>query len=471
MRNGLDVDLLRAAAHVIRNLSVNEIVVAGDLGDRGPRLDRVIDLLMRQPSVSIVWGNHDASWMGACLGQEALIATVVRISLRVPAAHAARGGLRHHHGAGGEARAHRLRGRSAERFGVKGEGLRDTLLMQRMQKAMAVVQFKLEGQVTRRHPEWNLEHRNLLHRIDPAARTITIDGKTYPLLDARLPTVDFAGDPYALSAEEEACMARLQQSFLKSPALWEQMRWVERQGSHVRAARQGADLPGCVPVDAEGGLASFMVDGEPRRGRALFDALQRVVHRAFRDKARDDLDTLYYLWTGPLSPLFGKDRMATLETYLVADKATHKETKNPYFAMIHDAAFCSRICEEMGGDRDKGLIVNGHVPVKIEEGESPVKRSGRAVTIDGAFSEAYGDKGYTLVLEAGRTALAQHHHFESVDEAVAAGADIIPSVTDLETYEAPRTVGDTEKGDELRLEIGLLEELLRAYQTSVLPEQ
>lgn len=471
VRNGLDVDLLRAAAHVIRNLSVNEIVVAGDLGDRGPRLDRVIDLLMRQPSVSIVWGNHDASWMGACLGQEALIATVVRISLRYRRLTQLEEGF----GitmAPVEKLARTVYGDDpAERFGVKGEGLRDTLLMQRMQKAMAVVQFKLEGQVTRRHPEWNLEHRNLLHRIDPAARTITIDGKTYPLLDARLPTVDFAGDPYALSAEEEACMARLQQSFLKSPALWEQMRWVERQGSMFARRDRALIFHGCVPVDAEGGLASFMVDGEPRRGRALFDALQRVVHRAFRDKARDDLDTLYYLWTGPLSPLFGKDRMATLETYLVADKATHKETKNPYFAMIHDAAFCSRICEEMGGDRDKGLIVNGHVPVKIEEGESPVKRSGRAVTIDGAFSEAYGDKGYTLVLEAGRTALAQHHHFESVDEAVAAGADIIPSVTDLETYEAPRTVGDTEKGDELRLEIGLLEELLRAYQTSVLPEQ
>src|SRR6202044_2272325 len=139
-----------------------------------------------------------------------------------------------------------------------------------------------------------------------------------------------------------------------------------------------------------------------------------------------------------------------------------------YFSLIHDAAFCARICEELGGDPEAGLIVNGHVPVKIEEGESPVKRSGRAVTIDGAFSEAYGDKGYTLVLEAGRIALAQHHHFESVDEAVAAGADIIPSVTDLVTYATPRTVGETEKGDELRLEIAVLEELLRAYQTSVL---
>jgi fructose-1,6-bisphosphatase III len=470
VRHGLDVDLLRAAAHVIRNLSVNEIVVAGDLGDRGPRLDRVVDLLMRQPSVSIVWGNHDASWMGACLGQRALIATVVRISLRYRRLTQLEEGFGITMAPVEKLARTVYADDPAERFGVKGEGLRDTLLMQRMQKAMAIVQFKLEGQVTRRHPEWSLEHRNLLHRIDPAAGTITIDGKVHPLLDARLPTVDFAGDPYALSAEEEACVARLEQSFLQSPALWEQMRWVERQGSMFARRDRALIFHGCVPVDAAGELASLVVDGEPRRGRALFDALERKVRRAFRGKAQDDLDMLYYLWTGPLSPLFGKDRMATLETYLVADKATHKETKNPYFAMIHDAGFCSRICEELGGDRDKGLLVNGHVPVKIEEGESPVKRSRRAVTIDGAFSEAYGDKGYTLLLEAGRTALAQHHHFESVDEAVAAGADIIPSVTDIETYDAPRTVGDTEKGEALRLEIEVLEELLRAYQTSVLAE-
>jgi fructose-1,6-bisphosphatase-3 len=163
--------------------------------------------------------------------------------------------------------------------------------------------------------------------------------------------------------------------------------------------------------------------------------------------------------------------MATFESHFVADKAAQKETKNPYFTRIHDAAFCAKICAELGGDPDHGLIVNGHVPVHIEAGESPVKRSGRAVTIDGAFSEAYGDKGYTLVLEAGRTALAQHHHFESVDEAVAAGADIIPQVTDIEVAPAPRTVGDTEKGEELRREIEVLEELLRAYQENVLLEQ
>ncbi len=470
VRAGREVDLLRASAHVIRNLSVAEIVVAGDLGDRGPRLDRVVEFLMRQPHVSIVWGNHDASWMGACLGQEALIATVLRLSLRYRRLSQLEEGF----GitmAPVEKLARTVYGDDpAEHFGVKGEGLRDPLVMARMQKAMAIVQFKLEGQTSRRHPEYALEHRQLLHRIDPRAGTVTIDGKTHPLLDTRLPTVDFAGDPYALSPEERACMDRLAQSFRDSTPLWSQMTWVERQGTMFLRRDPAVIFHGCVPVDDAGAFKSFAVDGEPRAGRALFDALERKVRRAFRERAQDDVDVLWYLWTGPLSPCFGKDRMATFETYFVADKETHKETKDPYFALIHDAAFCTRVCAELGADPQKGLIVNGHVPVRIEQGESPLKRSKRAVTIDGAFSEAYGDKGYTLVLEAGRTALAQHRHFESVDEAVAAGADIIPEVVDLETYPHPRTVAETEKGEEISCEIEVLLALLRAYEARVVIE-
>ncbi|MFT3774630.1 MAG: fructose-bisphosphatase class III [Minicystis sp.] len=471
VRADRDVELLRAAAHVIRNLSVAEIVVAGDLGDRGPRVDRVIDFLMRQPQVTIVWGNHDASWMGACLGQRALIATVVRISLRYGRIEQ----LEEGYGIAMEPVEKLARSvygdDPAAQFGVKVETLRDPLLLARMQKAMAILQFKLEGQTSRRHPEYGLEHRQLLHRIDPRAGTVTIDGKTHPLLDTRLPTIDFDGDPYALSPEEEACVARLEQSFFQSTPLWNQMTWVARRGKMVHRRDLALIFHGCVPVDASGAFESLAVDGAPRAGKALFEALEHKVHRAFRGRAEDDVDMLWYLWTGPLSPLFGKDRMATFETHFVADPETRHESKNPYFKLIHDAAFCARVCAELGGDEAHGLIVNGHVPVKIDAGESPLKRSGRAVTIDGAFSEAYGDKGFTLVLEAGRTVLAQHHHFESVDEAVAAGADIIPAVTEIERHDPPRTVADTDKGEELRNEIEVLEALLRAYEENVIEEQ
>jgi fructose-1,6-bisphosphatase-3 len=314
-----------------------------------------------------------------------------------------------------------------------------------------------------------MEHRMLLHRIDPAAGTVEIDGKSYPLRDTNFPTVDWA-DPYRLSAEEEAAVARLRQSFLLSPVLWQQMRFVERKGAMFLRRDQNLIFHGCVPVDDAGELLSMEVGGVEYRGRALFDALDREVHRAFRDRDQSSLDMLWYLWTGPCSPLFGKDRMATFETYYVEDKATHKETKNPYFKLIHTQEFCKKVFADFGVDPDVGLIVNGHVPVKIEQGESPVKDSGFAVTIDGAFSEAYGDKGYTLVLKAGRTYLALHHHFESVAEAITAGADIVPTISEIRTYPNRRAVGDTETGEMLRREIGVLELLIRAYRENVVEE-
>jgi fructose-1,6-bisphosphatase-3 len=470
VRAGLEIELLRALAHAIRNLSVEELVVAGDLGDRGPRVDRVIDFLMRQRRVSIVWGNHDACWMGACLGQEALIATVLRVSLRYRRLSQIEEG----YGitmAPVEKLARTMYGDDpAERFQVKGEGLRDRLEMARMQKAMAILQLKLEGQAIARHPEWEMEDRRLLHRIDPEAGTVTIDGVAHPLRDRALPTIDWR-DPYALHPEEAACIARLRESFYRSARLWEHMSWVERHGSMSLTRDRALIFHGAVPVQDDGAWRASTIDGEKVSGKALFAACERVVRRAFRDRAAADLDTLYWLWAGPASPLFGKDRMATFETYFVADKATHHETKDPYFAKIHDADFCARVIGELGGDRERGLIVNGHVPVKLDEGEKPMKRSGRAVTIDGAFSEAYGDRGYTLVLDANGTWLAQHHHFESVDAAVANGADIIPTIEHIERLEAPRTVGGTEVGVELRHEIDALEALVRAYAAHEVREQ
>jgi fructose-1,6-bisphosphatase-3 len=228
---------------------------------------------------------------------------------------------------------------------------------------------------------------------------------------------------------------------------------------------------GCLPVDADGRFLAFPIDGAPRAGRALLDAFDTVVQRAFLKRAPDDVDLVFYLWTGPLSPCFGKDKMATLETYLVADKATHEETKNPYFKLLHDAGFCARVLYELGIDHPDGLIVNGHVPVKLDAGEAPVKKSGRAITIDGAFAAAYGDKGFSLVLDAHRMYLAQHHHFESVDAAVGRGADIVPTVSDVQVYGRPRTVGDTEIGDQLRAEIDALRELVRAFEGGAIRER
>ena len=467
IRDDGGIEILRSTAHVLRSFSSYEVIVAGDLGDRGPRIDRVIDALRRQRNLAITWGNHDAEWMGACLGQEALIATVVRISLR----YGRISQLEEGYGIPVEPLEQLVHasygGDPAERFHSKGEDLRDPLLLARMQKAAAVLQFKLEGQTSRRNPAFGLESRCLLHQIDPTAGTVTIDGKAHPLLDTAFPTIDWA-DPYKLSEAEARCIELLKRSFLGSPALWRDMRFVADRGGMSMLRDENLIFHGCVPCDDAGEFLELEVDGAPRKGRALFEALDRVVRRAFKDRAQADVDLLYYLWAGPRSPLFGKDRMATFETYFVADKATHKETKNAYFQLIHEAPFCRRVAREMGVDDDEVLIVNGHVPVKLEAGESPLKKSGLAVTIDGAFSEAYGDHGFTLVIDADQTYLAKHHHFDSIDGAIDRGADIVPEIQVLRKHARVIRVGDTRRGDELREEIAALDQHVVAYRDRVI---
>ena len=259
-------------------------------------------------------------------------------------------------------------------------------------------------------------------------------------------------------------MDRLRQSFLSSRKLWDHSCFLVRHGTMYLHRDDHLIFHGCVPVDEKGEFLPFEIDGQERRGRALFEAIETLIARVPSQPGQRDLDLLWYLWCGPCSPLFGKDRITTLENDLVEEHATHVEIKNPYFHLIHEAPFCERVLREFGVDPERGLIVNGHVPVKVEKGESPLKRSGKAITIDGAFSQAYGDHGYTLVLEPDRTVLAQHHHFESVEAAVREGVDIIPEVREIRRWERPRQVVDTEQGEELRREIALLEQLCLAYR-------
>lgn len=458
-----ELDLLRLSARIVRNLAIAELIVAGDLGDRGQRIDKSIDFIMKQPHVSVTWGNHDTSWMGACLGHGACIATVVRLSLRygritqleegygIPLEPVAK--LVSAHYANDPAR----------HFACKDVGDRDALLLARMQKAMAIIQFKLEGQLIARNPHYNLQARDLISRIDYQKGTVSIAGREYPLQDTLLPTLD-PSSPLDLNAEESECMRALTESFVSSPTLWKHMTFLARKGSMALIRDHALIFHGCVPCDDTGAFLPLEIDGVPRRGQELFDAIEVSLQRAFMSKRQADLDLLWYLWCGPLSPLFGKDKIATFELYFVADAATHKEVKNPYFKLIHEVDFCDKVLEEFGVDPARGLIVNGHVPVKIEAGESPVKRSGKAVTIDGAFSEAYGDKGYTLVLQPERTYLALHHHFQSVEDTIKNGTDMIPETQDLRSYTPPRRVADTEEGRDIEGQIALLELLIRAYR-------
>jgi len=468
---------VRAASRLIRNLSVSELIVAGDLGDRGPRIDKVIDYLMVQPNVSILWGNHDAIWMGACLGEDASLLTALRFSARYRRAAQ----LEEGYGIITTPIEKLVRDCYAddpcEHFKPKGEGWRDAVMVARMQKAIAIMQFKAEGRLIERHPEWGLEHRRLLHRIDLKAGTVTLEGpgqpaQVHPLIDTRLPTIDPA-NPYEYSVQERECMDRVRASFTASQKLWEQMNWVVKKGRMWTAREDVLIFHACVPVDADGTPQELEVNGVRRSGRDLMDALATIVRRAFRKGAdgRDsDADWLWYMWGGPRSPLFGKDKLATFESHFVADKAAREEHKNPYFELIHDAEFTKRIGGLFGCD-ERVLIVNGHVPVKVEKGEKPVKRGGNAVTIDGAFSEAYGDRGYTLVLAPDRIDLAEHSKFESVQQVVATGADIVPKMTTIREYPSPRTIGDSHRGVLIRRQIADLEKLVKAYEEGLMLER
>ncbi|HET6250290.1 MAG TPA: fructose-bisphosphatase class III [Tepidisphaeraceae bacterium] len=462
-RRGRVLHLVHITGRLIRNLAIYELIIGGDCWDRGPRGDLVVEYLRRQPNVSFIWGNHDAAWLGACLGQEALICHVLRVSLRyrrlaqldegysVPLTPL-------------EYLANTVYADDpAKHFWPKSAGLRPEILVARMQKAIAVMQFKLEGQMIARNPQWEMEHRRLLHRIDLKRGTIEVDGVAYPLRDAHLPTLDPA-NPYELTPEEKSCIARLRHSFVSSQKLWEHMVYMVGNGTMVSVRDDHLIFHGCIPCDAKGEFLPMNIDGENVSGRAMFEEIEKVVVRAMDRKQEKDLDLLWYLWSGNRSPLFGKDRIATLERDFIEDKKPHHETKDPYFALIHETWFCEKVLAEFGVDPARGLIVNGHVPVAIEKGESPLKRSGKAITIDGAFSEAYGDHGYTLVLEADRTLLAKHHHFESVESAVRDGVDIVPGVDVVRAWSKPRMMADTERGQEFRCQIDMLERLIEAYR-------
>jgi fructose-1,6-bisphosphatase-3 len=297
-QRGRVLHLIHLVGRLVRNLAIRELIIGGDCWDRGPRGDKVVDYLRQQPYVSFIWGNHDMAWLGASLGHEALICTVLRISLRyrrigqldegysiplTPLEHLARTVYSDD---------------PAKHFMPKSGGMRPIELVARMQKAIAIIQFKVEGQLLARNARWNLDHRRLMHRIDFRAGTITIDGATYPLRDTYLPTVNPA-DPYALSADEELCLQRLKNSFLSSQKLREHMRYMVGHGSMYLIRDDHLIFHGCVPCDADGNFLPLEIDAKPVAGRAMFDAIQTVVHRALETRLPVDLDLLWYLWSGP----------------------------------------------------------------------------------------------------------------------------------------------------------------------------
>ena len=474
LSTGIADDFIAALCSMIRRLSVDRLHIIGDVFDRGPRADRIMDELMTYEHVDFEWGNHDISWMGAASGCRALIANVVRIALGYNSYDVLEDGY------GLNLRplsvfAERVYGADpcAEFYPhTLDDVMYDTVeysLTAKMHKAIAVIQLKLEGQLMRDHPEYGMEERRLFERVDFRAGTLTHGGRTYALRDTSFPTID-PDDPLRLTEEEEDLMRILASSFHHSGRLNAHIRALYARGSMYKTVNGNLLYHGCIPLNEDGSFREVAIDGETFRGRALLDRLDTVARRAYFGEfdtpeqiaARD---YLWYLWCGPDSPLYGKDKNAFFERTLLGDDAAELKRENyaPYYELSRDPAVCGRILAEFGLDPRRGHIVNGHVPVIRAEGQTPVRAGGRLFVIDGGISKAYrvktGIAGYTLIYDSHSLRLAEH-----------TPGEITPSVSVVEKMERRVNVADTDIGEELATRIADLSVLLAAYRSGEIKE-
>ena len=474
-----------AICNVIHTLSIDQLHILGDIFDRGPGAHIIMDYLLTRENFDLQWGNHDALWMGAAAGCDACIAIVLRLSLRF----ANLATLEEGYGinllplatfametyADDPCLQFQPIGNLAE---VKGDEKRLRLIAQ-MHKAISVIQFKLEGQLVRQHPEWNIDRRGTLENIDFSGNgTYRFDGKDYPLLDTSFPTLD-KDDPYRLTAEEEELMKRLHHSFRISEKLQKHIRLLFSHGSMYTVCNSNLLFHASVPLNPDGSLRQVEIDGKAYEGRELMQQIEQRMRFCFQhDTPREQRlaarDFFWYLWCGPDSPLFDKSRMTTFERYFLADPATHHEEKGAYYQLRENPEVCTRILDCFGVEGETRHIINGHVPIHAAQGENPIKADGMLMVIDGGFSKSYhhttGIAGYTLVYHSRGFELIQHEPFTSTAEAVANGTDIKSSKQIVEMMGRRIRVRDTDKGRQIQEQIKELRSLLRAYRNGIIKE-
>ena len=481
IRIGRAPDFIVALSKLIQRLVIDHLHIVGDIYDRGPGPHIILHTLRHYHSVDVQWGNHDIVWMGAAAGSLACIANVVRMSARygnldtleegyginlIPLATFALEQYKN----------------TSEAFAIKYNtdyNTKDLGMDMKMHKAMAVIQFKLEGQIIKRRPEFMMEDRLLLDKINFEKGTVMVEGREYKMRDMDFPTIDPA-NPYELTPEETEVMERLRQAFTRCDKLQKDVRFLFSKGGLYKVYNSNLLYHGCVPLDEEGNFLKVNVFGKEYSGKALYDILDTYARRGYYasresgDKAKGE-DILWYIWTGPNSPVFGKDKMTTFERYFIEDKETHVETKNAYYRLYDNEEIVDKILREFGLDATKSHIVNGHVPVERKKGESPIKCNGKLLVIDGGFSKAYQHKtgiaGYTLVANSYGMRLVSHEPFESTEAAIRKESDIFSDSIVVETALRRQCVADTDIGVELKESIHQLEELLDAYREGILVEK
>ncbi len=482
IRIGRAEGFITAISTLIQRLVVDHLHIVGDIYDRGPGPHIIMDKLMNYHSLDIQWGNHDVLWMGAAAGQRGCIANAIRICARYGNLDILEDGYGINLLPLATFAMRVYENDPCSCFALKGQdntiSKAEKEMNLRIHKAISIIQFKVEGQIIRRQKGFHLEERALLHRIDYEKGTISLDGKEYHMLDMNFPTID-PKNPYALSEEEEEVMERLERAFLGCEKLQEHMRLLLTKGNLYKVHNDNLLYHGCVPLNEDGSLKEVTLFGKTFKGRSLYDALDRYVRKGFfalDEQARENgKDIMWYIWLSPDSPLFGKDKMATFERYFLAEKETHLENKNPYYKLLENEDVIDNVMREFGLSPEESYIVNGHVPVKRKNGESPVKCNGKVMVIDGGFSKAYqketGIAGYTLIYNSYGLRLVAHEPFESTEAAIEKESDIHSESMIIKRVMERRLVGDTDAGKELKEQISDLEVLLAAYRSGEIKEK
>ncbi len=470
-----------AMAELIQRLVVDHLHIIGDIFDRGPLPHQIMDCLMDYHSLDIQWGNHDVLWMGAAAGQQACIATVIRLCLRYGNLDILEDGYGINMLPLVTFTLETYVDDEARQFGIKTQQEKADIslaLQQRMHKAISVIQFKIEGQLASENPEFGMNGRCLLDQIDYETNQIRIDRKQYELLDGRFPTIDPA-EPYALSEQEKNVMERLTRAFKNCEKLQKHVKFLLKKGSLYKVYNGNLLYHGCVPMNEDGSFMEVPVYGQTYHGKALYDVLEQYVRKAFFSMEEEEKERgrniLWFLWSAPGSPLYGRSKMATFERYLIAEKETHQEVKNAYYQLLEKKETAEKILKEFGLEGEEARIINGHVPVHQKEGESPVKCEGKLLIIDGGFSRAYhretGIAGYTLIYNSYGMSLAAHEPFETTEIAIQEEKDIVSHQIAVNYSHKRQTVGDTDNGKQLLKKIGELKELIGAYRSGTIKER
>lgn len=471
-----------ALANLIQRLSIAHLHVIGDVYDRGPGAHIIMDKLIDYHSVDIQWGNHDIVWMGAAAGSEACIANVIRVSLRYANMETMENGYAISMLPLVSFAMDTYADDPCDLYRPKTDANEFTeheqLLMARMHKAITIMQFKLEGQIIKRRPHYQMNDRLLLDKIDFEKGTVRIDGVDYPLIDSHFPTVD-PENPYELTEQEKSMLQKIHLSFLNSERLQNHARFLFSKGSMYLTYNGNLLYHGCIPMNPDGSLRHFNFDGKDHGPKDFMDRLERLARQGYftgdnPEKKQYGEDTMWYLWSGAQSPLFGKEKMATFERYLIRNSESHTEMMNPYYDYRTDQNVLEKILSEFGLDPKTGHVVNGHVPVKVSRGENPLKAGGKLIVIDGGFSKAYQSKtgiaGYTLIFNSYGLLLASHEPFESIQKAIREEQDIRSETRVVEKKLNRIRVQDTDDGKMIQKKIRELKSLLESYRTGLIKE-